>query len=250
MIITYHSIDSSGSVISTAPEVFRIQLRHLKEEGYKAVTLGEFASVINGDSALPLKSLVLTFDDGFQNFRTEAVPVLEELGFKATVFLVTDKCGKYNDWQGNPPELPRSRLLDWSEIKELSGLGYEFGVHTRTHPDLTRLSPDDVAKEVTESRSAVEDALGREVRSFAYPYGRFDTSVRKSVMEHYDVACSTKLGLAGTGSDKFALERVDSYYLSNERVLRSIGSRSFEVYMKVRQTMRNFKSFANRLREV
>jgi len=245
-ILTYHSIDESGSVISTAPAVFRRQMKYLHENGYRAIALKEFLSSLSENKTPYLKTVVLTFDDGFQNFLTEAFPVLEEYEFRATVFLVTDFCGKRNDWAGNPPELPPSRVLSWSEIKQLDKSGIEFGGHTRTHPDLTKVSAARVESEIVESKKTIEDALGCEAATFAYPFGRFNEAVKASVEKNFRAAVSTNLGKVRRGSDLFSLERVDTYYLSNPKIFSRLSTASFDGYLFARQILRDFKAFAAR----
>lgn len=240
-ILTYHSIDDSGSVISTKPEIFRRQMKSLNEGGYKAISLGELKKILTENSLPAGKFVVLTFDDGFQNFYAEAFPVLEEYGFQATVFLVTDYCGRSNNWAGNPPDLPKSKLLCWQEIKELNGCGIEFGAHTRTHPDLTRLSAAHAAAEIVESKTAIENSLGKKVTTFAYPYGNFNQSVRQIAETNFTSACSTNLGKAQAESDFFSLERIDSYYLSRPLIFNSLSSNNFDRYLSIRQALRNFK---------
>jgi peptidoglycan/xylan/chitin deacetylase (PgdA/CDA1 family) len=241
-ILTYHSIDESGSVISTAPGVFRRQMRFLRENDYRVVSLSRFVEDLSENDILPEKTVVLTFDDGFQNFYAEAFPVLDEYGFAATVFLVTDYCGKYNDWAGNPPELPRSRMLSWREIKELSAKGIEFGAHTKTHPDLTKTANGKIKIEIAESKAAIENALGEPAETFAYPYGKFDDSVKEIAGKYFKAACSTNLGKVRAGSDLFSLERLDAYYLSNPKIFSSLSTRSFDRYIYIRRLMRNFKA--------
>lgn len=245
-ILTYHSIDKSGSVISTAPEVFRRQMQYLSENGYKAVTLNEFISSLSEDKTPFLKTVVLTFDDGFQNFFSEAFPVLEKYGFRATVFLVTEFCGKNNDWAGNPPELPSSKVLSWEEIRQLHGLGIEFGGHSRTHPDLTKVSDSRVESEIVESKAVIENALGGEVTTFAYPFGKFNPDVKQTVEKSYKAAVSTNLGKVRAGSDLFSLERVDTYYLSNPKIFNRLSSQTFDGYLSFRQIMRDFKALVTR----
>lgn len=241
-ILTYHSIDKSGSVISTSPEIFRRQMKFLSENGYKVVTLNKLISSLSEDKTLPLKTVVLTFDDGFQNFFSEVFPVLEEFGFKATVFLVTDFCGKNNDWAGNPPNLPSSKMLSWDEIKELHECGIEFGGHTRTHPDLTKISDSRIESEIAESKAKIEDMLGSKVTTFAYPFGKFNSPVKQIVEKNYNAACSTNLGKIGAGSDIFSLERVDAYYLSNPRIFNRLSTKIFDNYLLLRHSLRVFKA--------
>lgn len=217
-------------------------MKSLNRAGYKAVSLAEFTSMLSGGENVSPRTIVISFDDGFQNFYSNAYPVLSELDFKATVFLVTDFCGKYNDWAGNPANLGRSKLLDWSEVRELSECGIEFGSHTRTHPDLTKISSAEVEGEVAGSKAAIEDSIGREVRTFAYPYGKFNSSVRQITEKSFRAACSTNLGKVRLNSDIFSLKRIDSYYLRNLKVFEMLASTSFDRYLEIRQGMRIVKS--------
>jgi peptidoglycan/xylan/chitin deacetylase (PgdA/CDA1 family) len=241
-ILTYHSIDSSGSVISTAPDIFRRQMKYLSEAGYDAIPLRELAALLKSETALPSKTVVLTFDDGFRNFYTEAFSVLSEYNFKATVFLVTDFCGKQNNWSGNPPDLPRSELLSWDEVRELNAYGVEFGSHTKTHPDLTKLTAAETEAEVVQSKAAIADALGQEISTFAYPFGRYNAAIRRLAAANFDAACSTDLGKVAPRSDFSSLNRIDSYYLSSQRLFEMLQSVTFDNYMRFRQVMRNVKS--------
>ena len=137
-VLTYHSIDDSGSIISTPPRIFRQQMRTIKDLGLKALSLKQLSHSLRAQKPIEPNSVVLTFDDGFANFYTEAFPTLQENGLTATVFLVAGHCGGYNDWTGNPPKLPRSKVLSWEQIREISDAGIDFGSHTLSHPDLCR----------------------------------------------------------------------------------------------------------------
>lgn len=245
-VLTYHSIDESGSVISTAPDVFRRQMKFLYENEWRAVSLKELVEDLIAHKTPPPKTVAVTFDDGFRNFFEAAYPVLEEYGFRATVFLVTDFCGKHNDWAGNPPELPRSRLLGWPEIKRLSERGIEFGAHTRSHKDLTKCPPGEMMREISESKKEIENRLGREAATFAYPFGSINAPVREAAAANFKAACSTNLGKVRAGSDLFALERLDTYYLSNPKVFEKLEKKSFDRYMQLRQILRDFKALVGR----
>lgn len=240
-VITYHSIDNSGSVISTSPVVFRRQMKHLADGGHRVVSLGELVGSFKTGTKLPAKPIVLTFDDGFGNFYTEAFPVLSEYGFSATVFLVTDYCGKVNDWPGNSDEIPRSKLLSWHEVRELDRHGIEFGSHTKTHPDLTRLAAKEIEQEIVGSQADIENAVGRKAATFAYPFGWKNETVKRIVANFFDAACSTELGKVSAASDLYSLCRLDAYYLSNQRLFEMHGSTIFDNYMRIRQALRSVR---------
>lgn len=245
-VLTYHSLDNSGSVVSTAPSLFKQQIRHLRDAGYRAISLCEMIESLAAKENFSAKTVVLTFDDGFQNFYTMAFPVLQQFDFKATVFLVTDHCGKFNDWPGNPPDLPRSKVLSWSEVEELHRYGIEFGAHTRTHPDLTKMSAAKIREETVGCKEAIENVLGTAVSTFAYPFGKYNSEVKRLAAESFNAACSTNLGKVGFESDFFSLDRLDTYYLSNLKIFSAIPSKSFDRYIQFRQAMRGLKSLVNR----
>ncbi len=240
-ILTYHSIDLSGSVISTDSKTFRRQMKFLFDNNFKVISLKTFAEHHFENKPLPLKSIILTFDDGFQNFYTTAFPILQDYNFTATVFLITDYCGKFNDWSGNLPSLERSKLMDWNEIKELAKHNIEFGAHSLTHPNLTKISLAESEREIVESKLAIESQLGIEVSDFAYPYGISNSAIKLLTQKHFKSACSTRMGKVKSDDDIFALKRLDTYYLSNEKIFGSILSNNLDWYIGFRQIMRDFK---------
>ncbi len=210
--------------------------------GYRTLTLEDLTEMTRSGKWPSRKSVILTFDDGFENFYIEAAPVLQEHSFTATVFLVTGKCGDFNDWSGNPADLPRSRILSWSQVKELSALGVEFGSHTVTHPDLTMLNATSRQYELSYSKKEIEDAIGKRVGSFAYPFGSLTFAVKRAVQDTYSSACSTNLGRISPPSDAYCLERLDAYYLSNLKLLEALESRWLDGYFSVRQILRDVRS--------
>ncbi len=138
-VLTYHSLDDTGSVISTSPVVFRDQMMLLRERGFRAVSLADLFSYWE-DGSQPERIVALTFDDGFRNAAQYAAPVLCELGFRATLFALPGLCGRENTWRGQLPGIPKLPLLSWAELAELARSCFEIGSHGLTHRDLTVLS--------------------------------------------------------------------------------------------------------------
>ena len=99
-ILTYHSLDDSGSVISTSPAVFRAQMELLARRGYRVITLRELLDAWDSAATVAPNTVVLTFDDATENLLAHALPVLTALQFRATVFAVSGKLGGMNDWAG------------------------------------------------------------------------------------------------------------------------------------------------------
>ena len=235
-ILTYHSLDASGSVISVASEIFRNQMAWLDEIGTKVVPLDQIQQTPG--------AVALTFDDGFRNFYEHAFPVLQQRGFPATVFVVTGFCGKLNNWASQPstPVIPRLPLMSWGELREIAAAGITLGSHTATHPRMAALSEAQMDEELRVSQTVLEDSVGRRVTSFAYPYGESTLRVRDAVSRRYRIACGTKLAHVAGGSDPAELPRLDTYYFRNLAWFRRIGSQSGEAYIAARRSLRELRS--------
>jgi peptidoglycan/xylan/chitin deacetylase (PgdA/CDA1 family) len=212
-ILTYHSLDDSQSVISVAPETFRRQMQRLREWGYVGLRLSDLIDAWEGKTTLPAKPVVITFDDGYASVLEHAATILFEVGFKATVFVVTSCCGRENDWPSQPAGIPRLPMLSWSALKELPAAGLEVGAHTMTHPPLTRLSSREAAREIVGSKQTLEDRLARAVDVFAYPYGLQDQRHRDVAAAHFRAACTTHFGKARATDDRHHLRRIDAFYV-------------------------------------
>jgi peptidoglycan/xylan/chitin deacetylase (PgdA/CDA1 family) len=186
--------------------------------------------------------VALTFDDGFQNFAEVAAPELARHAFPATVFLVTSYCGRTNGWPGQWSSVPRLPLMSWNTIRELAHFGLDFGAHTATHPNLSRLEDGAAREEVLASRREVEDHTGRPVECFAYPYGGISETVRRLVAENFIVGCSTTLGFVTPASRPEVLERLDVYYLSRLYLFRHLFEAPARSYLVLRRLLREWTS--------
>jgi len=236
-ILAYHSLDQSSSVLSTAPHIFAEQMKILYDAGVKVISLRDVADVMQTCST-PATQVVITFDDGFRNVYEHALPVLQIYGFKATVFLVTDYCEKTNSWPGQTVMIERDLLLGWREIQEMSREGVSFGSHTRTHPDLRKISIQQAEEELAVSKKDIEDAIGLHVDTFAYPYGAYDAPLRNLVTQYFRLACSTHLGFVKRDSDLFALERIEMYYFRSLWLFRHLFSPATSAYLGIRKQLR------------
>ena len=230
-VLTFHAIEEHTSVISVSPQVFSHGMGRLHQHGYQTVSLLKAADIIRRGKSFAERSIVITFDDGYQSVYNNALPVLQRHGMSATVFL-TVGMNKDTDLGGRLPPLGDRTMLSWDEIHEMHDSGISFGAHTMTHQDLTRLSNRQLENEIYSSKVIIEDALGIPTLCFAYPYGRHDSRSRAFVQKHFSCACSDRLGLIDAGSDLFAIERVDAYYLRTERLFGIMLSRFFSWYIR------------------
>lgn len=241
-ILNYHSIDRSGSVISVSPETFHQQMALLNSFSIRVIPLREVISHIRERRPLPPKSVALTFDDGYRNIYEVAYPILQDLGFPATVFVIAGRIGRDNRWLGQPIDIPTMDLLDWDQIREMTQNGIDFGAHTMTHPDLSQISPRQAVDEVMRSKSVIRDQTGKDVHSFAYPYGTQTASVRDIIRELFDGACSTQLACVKLRSELYALPRIDMYYFSRSDRFRMFGTAQFARYLQWRNILRSVRT--------
>ena len=181
---------------------FGWQLDTLKRLGYTGVALRDILDSPEGKS----RRVVLTFDDGYRGVKERALPALEARGFSATVFVVADRIGGVNDWDGETPAEP---LLTADEIREIHGAGIEIGSHGATHRALTGLDDADLLREVAGSKETLERITGAPVASFCYPYGNFDDRVVEAVRAAgYRAATVIRGGISKDLRDPFRLKRV------------------------------------------
>ena len=193
-ILTYHRVcdvprREDPLALCTRPRDLERVLRYLRTRPYRFVTFGEAVDLVTA-APLPRDRLAcLTFDDGYDDFYTNAFPILQRHGVPATVFMVTGCVGGSNCWDDHYGMRP-VRMMNEQEISELAAKGIEFGSHTVSHPRLTELSAAEQEREVVDSKRALERLLGRPVRSFCYPHMDHDERVRSLVREAgYAGAC-------------------------------------------------------------
>jgi len=242
-VLTYHSIDDSGSVISTAPTKFREQMKHLSESGFHVITLEEITRCIRQNQPFPSRAVAITFDDGFKNIYDVAYPVLEEFGFQATVFLVPGYCGRNNHWNKQSEKIPILDLLDWDEILEMANNGIDFGAHTMTHPNLSEVSLERAIKEIGDSKAMIQRNLGKKVRFFAYPYGQQTEAIQDFVRGQFNGSFSTQLDCVSLQSKVHSLPRIEMYYFSKNNLFTLLGTRLFSHYVQLRHMLRSLRNW-------
>lgn len=203
--LAFHSIsqpeDRARNSYCVSPQRFRLFVEWLKLTTYTSVSPEEYL-----DGVECSRRVLLTFDDGYEDFYWEVFPVLQRICWKATVFLVADRIGQFNEWDENISG--KRRLLSLEQIREMHRHGVQLGSHSLTHPFLTRLSDGDLRREVMDSKARLEDLIGSEVSCFAYPYGDVDLRVRGAVAEAgYKLAMTTQEGL-NFWTDPLCLKRV------------------------------------------
>jgi peptidoglycan/xylan/chitin deacetylase (PgdA/CDA1 family) len=213
-ILMYHGIRPALRVAhpyfetNTSPARFESHIRFLSENGYQTSTLEDFVQAVRSGETRE-KRVVITFDDGYRDFYTEAFPILTKYNFKATVFVVPGFTGE------QPVSRNGEEYMSWREIREVCSNGVSVGSHSMTHPKLYSLPLAQIDEEIHRSKAQIEDKLGVPVRSFAYPFAfpeqdkRFVRDLRSLLQSHgYSDGVCTIIGRAHSGHDTLFLPRI------------------------------------------
>jgi peptidoglycan/xylan/chitin deacetylase (PgdA/CDA1 family) len=214
-ILMYHSISDNLFAkshpyyqINTSPNVFARQMRWLRQNGYRTMDLPEMLAAMQAGQDLS-KIVVITFDDGYQDFYTDALAVMKQCGFTATIFLATNRI------QDVSVRVEGADYLTWRDVRELHAEGIQFGSHTVTHPDLRSLGPEQIDYELGYSKEIIEQKLGAQVPSFSYPFAfpeedrDFTRYLLDALANHgFENGVSTILGRARPGQNPFCLPRL------------------------------------------
>jgi peptidoglycan/xylan/chitin deacetylase (PgdA/CDA1 family)/GT2 family glycosyltransferase len=211
-ILMYHRIAEDGpsdlACFRVSPQRFEAQLRLLRRHGYHPISSAELRWFIGARHPMPGRPVLITFDDGYRDFRAAAWPILRANDFTAEVFLPTDLVGANADWDekyGQP-----APLLDWEDASVLAEEGVVFGSHLASHLDGLTLSTAALAEELARSRAVLEARLGREVRAYAAPYGAVDERfARLAARCGYDIGFSTSPGHARLDNPPLMLPRIE-----------------------------------------
>jgi len=239
----YHHVNPhKGDMVTVTPDVFEGQMRHLRESGYRSLTIDELVSYIAGETVLKERAVVVTFDDGWLDNFIYAFPVMKRYNINACIFIVTDWVGNsVVDAYGNSgdtllnsaelskvspelPELPSHKeskslirkdrsgevILGWDHIRTMQKSGLtEFYAHTRSHARCTTLSLPELLSELGESKLAIENHLSKPCPYMCWPYGEYGNAALKAAREvGYKALFTTVHGVANPGSDPFAIKRI------------------------------------------
>lgn len=197
IVLEYHRVHDDNSIYSISPNLFDRQMQYLAENGYTAISLEQLEDGLANKSPLPSKSVLITFDDGYEDNYSSALPILEKYGMRSVAFIIIDKVGQPN-------------YLTWDEVKDMQVRNTEIESHTLSHRSLIGLNPDEQKNEIETSKTILEQHVGRPVTYFSYPYGDFDASMFSLLQRAgYHGAFSGINGINFPGQNTFTLKRID-----------------------------------------
>lgn len=211
-ILMYHQIGEPAPKgtpfrsLTVHPNDFKRQMRWLKRLGYTGLSMRDLQPYLVGEKKG--KVIGITFDDGYQNVLVHAAPILQDLGFSSTNYIVGNHFSGSNFWD-HAIGVPASPLMSLEELQQWLAAGQEIGSHTLDHVHLPDIPADEAKRQILKSKLDLENKLQVEVSAFCYPYGDKSEQVVQWVRDSgYSNATTTERGLALTNDDLFLLPRV------------------------------------------
>ncbi len=235
-ILMFHSISEAGGPTSIAPATFEAMMTLLAESDYQVVSLNEVASWHRGKKNLPEKSMAITFDDGFVDFKDHAHPVLERLGFPSTLFVPTRKTGGEEDWYGGHDAT--RPLLDWPDLQVLDKALVDIAPHGRHHVALTSIDKNQQREEIAGSKQDLEAQLNKTATHFAPPYGQVNASALAEIECHYELSVGVEHGVATRASYIHDLPRLEMFYYQDLKRWQDFLDGKGATYLAMRRMLR------------
>ncbi|SFP90016.1 polysaccharide deacetylase family protein [Hydrogenimonas thermophila] len=186
---------------------FKQQMWYLHKFKYNVISLDELVNIFQNKKSIPSKTVVLTFDDGYENFLTQAVPVLSKYNFPAIVYVVPSLIGKKAEWLALDGH-PTPQMLTLEQLREVRNLGFQVGSHNLVHERMAQKTLKEQIYEVIESKKILEELLQEEIKHFCYPYGSYNIDSLKAVEAgNYTTAVTCQRAAATPDFDLLALPR-------------------------------------------
>lgn len=210
-VLVYHSIASEAAPAfrrwTVAPDRFACHMNHLASEGYQPLTVTEYARRLAA-SDVPSRPVVITFDDGYADFRSHALPLLRNYGLKATLFVTTGYIGGTSQWLRRVGESSRP-MLSWEDLEHCAGADLEFGAHGHTHRHMDTLSVEEARADLAWGKALLESRMGRPVTSLSYPDGYSTSELRQAVADMgLEAACGVVHAMTSPADDRYNMARI------------------------------------------
>ena len=197
-ILGYHRVGEyrGDHVPTVSPEAFERQLQFLAKRRYRVILLDEVLSCLSRGERTPPRSVVITFDDGYEETYTVAWPLLRRFGFPAIVFIT-------------PAEVGLRGFATWEQVAAMAKDGMTIGSHTMNHRYLPLVGEEQLDEEIIKSKQVIEARVGQPIAYFSYPVGGFTPAVQRLVQQAgYRGACTTNRTQSRWTIDPFALRRI------------------------------------------
>jgi len=206
VILMYHSVADNDIFFTVKPKMFVKQIAYLKEHGYNVISLEKLVDCLNSGKKIPSKTVILTFDDGYQDNYNNVFPILKKYNFSATIFLATGLVGQEINNAQNIP----LKMLNWSQIRRMHNSGLiGFQPHTVSHRKFNKITLDEIEKEIIDSKKIIEEKLNKKCAFFAYPRGLYGDEIIDILKNNeFKAARTVENGKVKRGDDLFKLKRI------------------------------------------
>lgn len=208
----YHEIGDGPNTLFVSVNSFRTQMEYLKVHGYRTITMAQAHEMLESGN-IPPKTVAITFDDGYATFYKDALPILQEYNFTATVYVISSYPGLYPNY------------MTWEQILAVQQRGIEIGSHTQTHPALTTVSVERLRSEIAGSKHVLEEKTGVNIGSFCYPTGAVDQNVAAAAKQAGYSSAVTTVFRNATPYD-------DPYLIPRDRISRLATMTNFAQYLR------------------
>lgn len=205
-ILVYHNIrppfaGETAAIKKTTitPDNFEAEMKYLQKAGYRVISFGVLERYLDNGASLPRQSIIISFDDCWEDQFTFAFPILKKYHYTATFFIITNYINQRD-------------FMTWDQVHQLSSAGMTIGSHSRSHPFLDRITdPDKLESEIGESKQIIEQHLGKQIHEFAYPYGAFDQRVIALAKKMgYSSARADYPGILHSNNDRYSLSAINA----------------------------------------
>lgn len=221
-VLMYHyvgpPITGLDSSLQVSADDFHAQMEWLEHHNYQPIRVEDWLKWHHGESKLPAKPVLITFDDAYSSLCDHALTELQKRNWPATIFVATAHVGGKNTWDAQPGITPL-QLMSRKQIADWSTHNIDFGGHSRTHTDLTQLSSSQIEEEVGKCSQDLTNITGKPPVSFAYPYGMVNATVVHVVQKHFDIAFLASGGVNDLSSDLYCLRRAMVHPSDNAKAM-------------------------------
>jgi len=211
-ILTYHQIalappkGAPFRSLYVSPSAFARQMLGLRLLGYQGLSMSGLLPYLQGQKAG--RVVGISFDDGYLNNLTHALPVLQRYGFSSTCYAVSQRLGQTNVWDQDAG-VAQTALMTAAQLREWVAGGQEVGAHTRHHVHLPALALADSLQEMQQCKAELEAVTQRPVAHFCYPFGEYGRDhVLQAALAGFASATTTRRGRCVAGHDLLQLSRV------------------------------------------
>jgi len=240
-VLMYHKIPDAPLQtrhrIFVTKDNFEQHLRFFQRQQFTPITFRDYLAFANGEKDLadfPARPIILTFDDGYTDNYANLLPLMQRYGYRGVLYLLGDASIRYNRWDvDTDPTEPRSEIMSEEQKRAFVAAGWEIGAHTMSHVRLPDLPQLEAAREIQESKTVLEQALGTTIVSFAYPFGSIDESSKQHVREAgFAFGVATDTGGIHIEDDRFQVFRINMFPEETPATLRKKTSGWYRAYYR------------------